>query len=231
MTSVRPLLIVAVVGLVLVPRSGSAGGRGHHGGVVVVAPRGSVVVVRPGPVFVHPVPRVFIQPRSVFPTVVDPWRFWGVSVFPRPFFGRSFFPVVASVPVTSVYTSAVYASTPLVYSQPAPVAVPAPLPTPALIEYPTGWYQLRGDGFTTPYVWVWIPKPPPSPPSEAPPAPPAEPPKTAPGSPPTGPPAQPPPAAPRSELYRWTDERGIVHWTDRPGKVPEPYRARGQRLS
>ena len=221
---------MTVLGLVLLPSSASAGGRGHRGGgVVIVAPRGSVVVVRPSPVFVHPVPRVFIQPRSVFPVVVDPWRFWGVTAFPRPFFGHSFFsPFV--VPVTGVYSSAVYASTPVVYSQPAPAAVPtpAPLPIPAVIEYPTGWYQLRGDGVTIAYVWVWIPKPPP-PPSESPSAPPAGPP--APGSPPTGPPASQPPSAPRSELYRWADEQGVVHWTDRLGKVPERYRSRAQRLS
>lgn len=231
MKSVRPLLIVAVVGLVLVPSSGSAGGRGHHGGVVVVAPRGSVVVVRPSPVFVHPVPRVFIQPRSVFPVVVDPWRFWGVSVFPRPFFAspffaRPFFPVVASVPVTSVYTSVLYAPTPA-YSPPPAVTVPAPapMPVPTLIEYPTGWYQLRGDGVTSPYVWVWIPKPPPPPPSEAPPDVPPAPASKAPAAPLTQPPL---PTSP-GELYRWTDEESVAHWTDRLDNIPERYRSKAQR--
>ena len=47
------------------------------------------------------------------------------------------------------------------------VAAPGPvfagastLPTPTLVEHPSGWYQLRGDGVTTSYSWVWIPKPP-----------------------------------------------------------------------
>jgi len=148
-------------------------------------------------------------------------------VFPHHVSGPSFFPIVASVPATRVYTSALYPSTPVVYPQPAPVAIPAPLPMPTLIEYPTGWYQLRGDGMTNPYVWVWIPKPPPPPP-EAPPAPPAGPP--APGSPPAMPPVQ-QPSAPRSELYRWTDEQGVVNWTDKLGKIPEQYRPLAQRLS
>ena len=44
MKSVRPLLIVAPVGLVLLPRPTSAGARG---GGVGVAPRGSVVIASP----------------------------------------------------------------------------------------------------------------------------------------------------------------------------------------
>ena len=232
----RPLLIVALVAPVLVPALAFAGGRGHHGGVVVVAPRGSVVVVRPSPVLVHPVPR-FVQPTSVFPTVIDPWRFWGVSnfVFPRPFFSSSLSPFIASSPffasspfVASVPAGAIYTSTLVGYSQPAPMAIPVPasLPTPALIEYPTGWYQLRGDGVATPYVWVWIPKPPP-PPSEAPPTMPPAPPSIA----PPAPSGQQRPSAPRGELYSWTDEQGAVHWTDRLDRIPQRYRSQVQRLS
>lgn len=224
MNYVRPLLITALVGLVLLPSPALSGGWG--GSVVVVAPRGSVVVVRPSPVFIHPGPHVFVQARSVFPVVVDPWRFWGVSAFPRPFFR----PVVTSVPVVGgVYTSAVYAAPPITYSQPAPVAVPvpAPVPIPTLIEHPAGWYQLRGDGVTSAYVWVWIPKPPPSPPSDAPPTAPPGPPSH---TPPTTPEQQQSPA-PHSKLYRWADEQDVVHWTDRLDRVPDRYRARLQSVS
>lgn len=35
------------------------------------------------------------------------------------------------------------------------------------IEYPSGRYELRGDGTTTPYVSVWIPNPPSAPPDVA----------------------------------------------------------------
>jgi outer membrane lipoprotein SlyB len=62
------------------------------------------------------------------------------------------------------------------------VVVPA---TPTAVVYPTGRYELRGDGITTPYQWVWIPTPPPPPP-----------PPPAPAAPPPPPPAPPPPPSP-----------------------------------
>jgi len=227
----RPLLIVAVAALVLAPISASAGGRG---GVVVVAPRSSVVIASPSAVVVRPAPKVFVATTpSVFTAVVSPHHF-----FPR--FGttvivaRPFFPIVVSA------APAIVSSPPIVYAQPPPVVsvAPSPLPTPTVIEYPTGWYQLCGDGVTTPYVWVWIPKPPPPPPPAAPPAVPPAPPSTAPVEPPTGP-ADPPTAplvqlrlaAPAGELYRWTDEHGGPHWTDRLDNIPERYRSQAQRLS
>jgi hypothetical protein len=85
---------------------------------------------------------------------------------------------------------------------------------PNVIEYPNGRYELRGDGIATPYRWVWIPNPPAGPPPDAPPAP--------------GAPATPGPAS-KLELYRWTDEQGAVHWTDRYEAVPERYRAQVTR--
>jgi len=108
------------------------------------------------------------------------------------------------------------------YGPPPPVALGPPTPaTPSVIEYPTGRYELRGDGETSPYTWVWIPKPPPPPPA-----------------PPDGPPATPQKApadraarasegrpAPSDELYRWTDGTGVTHWTNMPGAVPEGYRS------
>ncbi len=216
-----PLVFVAVVGLVLLSSSAWAGGRGHRGGVVVVAPHGSAVIASPSLVVVRPGPRVFVAPTSsVFATVVAPHQ-----VFPR--FGaavivtRPFFPFVVSAP------SVIVSSPPVVYAQPPPVVsvAPSPLPMPTLIEYPTGWYQLRGDGVTTPYVWVWIPKPPPPPPTEAPPA------VTPPG--PSAPPAPPGPRGSKEQpsrassgrVYRWTDAQGVTHWTDRLDTVPVRYRA------
>jgi hypothetical protein len=85
---------------------------------------------------------------------------------------------------------------------------------PNVIEYPHGRYELRGDGITIPYRWVWIPNPPAGPPADAPPAP--------------GPPAPPGPAS-KLELYRWTDAQGAVHWTDRYDAVPEQYRSQATR--
>jgi len=119
-----------------------------------------------------------------------------------------------------------YVSTPA-YAAPPPIYVPAPvayppaaafaLPPamPRVVEHPTGRYELRGDGMTSPYVWVWIPNPPAAPPP-----------------PPTAPPAAAGPAPPRATsrpvtltLYRWTDERGVTTWTDDLEKVPAKHRA------
>jgi len=45
---------------------------------------------------------------------------------------------------------------------------PASAPVPSVIEFPTGRYELEGDGTEARYRWVWIPKPQPGPPSAAP---------------------------------------------------------------
>src|SRR3989454_9783710 len=164
MKPARPLLVLAAVGLILMPSSALAGGRG---GVVVIAPRSSVVIGSPSTVGVRTTPRIFV-PRTggVFVTGTSPHHFFPHQFFPRfgtggivssPFFPVSspFFPTVASAP------PAIESSPPGVYAHPPPSVSVAlsPLPTPTVIEYPTGWYQLRGDGVTTPYAWVWIPKP------------------------------------------------------------------------
>jgi hypothetical protein len=104
---------------------------------------------------------------------------------------------------------------PVVYTQPVTVPVPVappPPPTPSVIQYENGRYELRGDGMTTPYTWVWIPNPPPPPPPAAPPAA-----RVA---------DNPPPR--QSRLYRWTDEQGVVHLTDRLESVPRQYRAQAK---
>ena len=41
----------------------------------------------------------------------------------------------------------------------APSPAPAP-PGPSIVEFSTGRYELRGDGLTAPYTWVWVPNPP-----------------------------------------------------------------------
>ena len=103
-------------------------------------------------------------------------------------------------------------STPPIY---VPVVVPSAgteptaLARPA-IEYPGGRYELRGDGVTIPYNWVWIPNPPADPPAPAPPL-------TASGSGDQS-------SARRSKLYRWIDEQGVVHMTNNAEAVPEPFR-------
>jgi len=110
-----------------------------------------------------------------------------------------------------------YTPPPVVYQAP-PVYYPAPA-MPRVIEYPTGRYELRGDGVSTPYEWAWIPNPPPEPP------PPVEPPSVLPE-----PEAEPEAPAGSREVFRWTDAEGVTTWTDRLDNVPERYRAHVQRL-
>jgi hypothetical protein len=113
------------------------------------------------------------------------------------------------------------------FAPPLPTA-PAPPPSvPSVVEYPTGRYELRGDGEASPYTWVWVPKPPP---------PPAAPPETPPPAPPevrADPPARPietrGSGSDSNDLYRWTDDRGVTHWTNMPNAIPEPYRSQVRR--
>ena len=92
--------------------------------------------------------------------------------------------------------------------------------TPSVIEYPTGRWELRGDGITIPYRWVWIPNPPSAPPSSTPPS----------GEPVTpAPPTSTRPEPPgNTKIYRWTDGQGALHLTDRLDTVPERYRAQAR---
>jgi hypothetical protein len=97
---------------------------------------------------------------------------------------------------------------------------------PRVVEFPTGRYELRGDGVYAPYSWVWIPNPPASPP---PPPPPTAPPPGAPAAAPE--PGSRPPVSRTALLYRWTDEHGVTTWTDSLDKVPAHYRGRVDRLA
>lgn len=118
--------------------------------------------------------------------------------------------------VTPLYAPPAYEPPPAYVPAPPTYAPPvsyAPPPTDTVIEFPSGRYELRGDGVTTPYRWVWVPNPPASPPSGSAPAP--APRATAPSE-PTRP----------MEFFRWTDDAGVVHLTDRLDKVPEAYRAK-----
>ena len=113
---------------------------------------------------------------------------------------------------------------PTVAYDPGPVydsTPPSPPPAASnVIEYPNGRYELRGDGTTTPFTWVWIPNPPPPPPAAAPGA-------LAPTA------ALPAPSAASfgqpDRLYRWTDEQGVVHLTDVWSTVPSRYQAQAKQ--
>ncbi|HYB42477.1 MAG TPA: DUF4124 domain-containing protein [Candidatus Methylomirabilis sp.] len=92
----------------------------------------------------------------------------------------------------------------------------SPSSSPGVIQYPSGRYELRGDGWATPYQWVWIPNPPPGPPPSSAGARPAAPP----------PPPSAPPAARQATVYRWIDGEGVVHFTDSLESVPPEFRAK-----
>lgn len=136
--------------------------------------------------------------------------------FPRPIV--TFYSPPSVVYYTYYTPPPVYYAPPVVYQAPPPVYAPAPA-IPRVVEYPTGRYELRGDGVTTPYDWVWIPNPPPAPPALVDP-----PPVTRQST-----PVAVMPSAPR-EAFRWTDEHGVTTWTDRLDSIPERYRAQVQRL-
>jgi hypothetical protein len=223
----KQVIVLLLALLILVPNAAMAGGRG---GVVVVAPHGKVVVAKPS--VVRRGPFVVVPTPSVFPTIVDPWKFWGVTAFPRRVFPRHAFPLVESAPLIgggAIASTTVYVGAPAAAYGPAAYApadaiapaLPSAPPVPALIEYPTGWYQLRGDGVSAPYAWVWIPKPP---------APPLE----VAGPPPPAAPAPAEPAAsraPRGQLFRWVDDQDVIHWTDRLDRIPPRYRAKAEQVS
>jgi hypothetical protein len=135
-------------------------------------------------------------------------------------------PVYAAPPAwygpPAVYGAPPPYAPPTVYAAPAP----PPGPMPRVVEFPGGRYELRGDGVTTPYAWVWIPNPPATPPPPPPPSGPPPPPTSAPDS-----PAPRRPAAQTSMPYRWTDEQGVTTWTDNIEKVPVRYRGQARQLT
>jgi hypothetical protein len=231
-------LVVLVVLVSVAPGQSMAGGRGFaggggghsHGGGFKSGHGGGVRAGHAhfgGFKSTHTfVSRSAHPPVSVFPTTVDPWKFWGRKHghhHHHGFFKHSFVaPGVVWGGGTAVYyayappVAYAYAPEPVVYS-PAPAAYyAAPAPMPTVVEYSTGRYELRGDGVTTAYQWVWIPKPPSGPPPEA--------------APESAPQSQPPAREERSigKIYRWTDEDGVTTFTDRLENVPKRHRPRAE---
>jgi hypothetical protein len=126
-------------------------------------------------------------------------------------------PVVNVAPVIHA-SPIIYVSPTVVVPEPASVAVTPvvePLPSlPSVVEHPTGRYELRGDGMTTPYVWAWIPNPPAAPPATP--------------SPSSREPLAGSVTANRTRIYQWTDDEGTTSWTNRLESIPETYRSRAR---
>lgn len=104
---------------------------------------------------------------------------------------------------------------PAVY-EPPPVSTGsgAPASPQGVVEYEGGRYELRGDGMTIAYKWVWIPNPPPGPPGSSA--------MRAPASGDVAP-------ARRGTIYRWVDDEGVLHVTDRWQTVPQRYREQARQ--
>jgi hypothetical protein len=91
---------------------------------------------------------------AVFNQLVGGW--W----YPRPAYAwygpRVYYPGPAYY-----YPGPAYYPAPVYYYAPPPAVTPPPTPAPPqVVHYPHGRYELRGDGVTTAYQWVWIPNPP-----------------------------------------------------------------------
>jgi Domain of unknown function (DUF4124) len=175
----------------------------------------------------HFVGRPFFRPfvRPFFPYAVAPAVVYAAPYYYAPPYYQDYPPPAYYNPPQTSYAPPAptyYAPAPATYSSPPPpggTVTVAPAPPDNVIHYSHGRYELRGDGESTPYRWVWIPNPPPPPPA----APSGNPSSFVPSP---GDSSLGAPVAPRqSQLYRWTDAAGVAHWTDRIDLVPEKHRA------
>lgn len=196
------VLVIAAAALAVAPidalaqRMGGGARSGSHGG----SPRGVHHGGPGGRSFAH-------RPFGGGFIVLAPPLWYGSDLSYDP--GPAYMPAPAYGP--AVYGAGVGGALAL--------APPSP-PTPSVIQYPTGRWELRGDGVTIPYRWVWIPNPPSAPPAPTPPS--GEPVAPAPlGSTRPEPPGN-------TRIYRWTDGQGVLHLTDRLDTVPERYRAQAR---
>jgi hypothetical protein len=102
----------------------------------------------------------------------------------------------------------------VIYEPPAPAVSEAPSRPQDVVEYDGGRYELRGDGITVAYRWVWIPNPPTGPPGSSS--------MRAPAATELAP-------ARRGTLYRWVDDEGVLHVTDRWQVVPLRFREQAKQ--
>ena len=165
------------------------------------------------------------QPSSPFTRIYAPLPYNPRPVVQRPFipstFGTSVIvvpsPVAPLLPYGYGYDQSVGMSPGEMYGQPDGMPMPPPPsgpPTQSVLQYPNGRYELRGDGLTAPYTWIWIPNAPPPPPA-APPVAPSVTTRQSPGS---------------EDFFSFMDDQGVLHWTDRWDSIPEKYRSKAKRL-
>jgi len=199
---------------VAVPFPRPFGGGPVVGGATLGVSR-SVAVPFPPQRFV---PRQFIRPSFPFAVIAGaPAVVYAASPYDPAYYPPAYYdPAVG-------YSAPMSYSPPVSYTAPSGTVSFAADPTQNVVQFPTGRYELRGDGVSTPFTWAWIPNPPTSPPPVAPPALPAVPAASPTREPHSGGSQSP---ARVGHLYRWIDEQDVVHWTDRLDAVPERYRSR-----
>jgi hypothetical protein len=206
------LTLALAAGLTLAPAAATAGrshGRPGGGGVAPARPTG----FHHGGGFQHGVSRPFHAGPRHFGLRPFGRRVVTVGAFATPFVYSP--PLSYGYPTVydpGYYDPSSYYAPPVSYGPNVGGAIsmaPSPPQTPSVVEFPTGRYELRGDGTSVPYTWVWIPNPP--------------------SGPPDAPPSQAPTPSSHRQLFRWTDEVGVAHWTDRLDAVPQEFRAEAQQ--
>jgi hypothetical protein len=234
----RNITLVALVSLMIVvgplvaaaaPGGGGGGFSGMRGGPTFGAPS-----IKGGHFHGHNQLRASI-PTRLFPHHRGFYNGFHGFYGQRFLYGQQFFPYGGGYAVYSPgigygygygygypaygYASYGYAAPTYVVTAPVP---PTPLyepvssgygtaPMQGVVEFASGKYVLQADGST--YKWVWVPNPPTSPPGATTPA---------------------AAAAPREpvrplDYYRWTDDEGVTHLSDRLDLVPDVYRSRARK--
>ncbi|PYM42226.1 MAG: hypothetical protein DME16_24085, partial [Candidatus Rokuibacteriota bacterium] len=145
MRRVLAVLLVVTCVVALAPPAAHAGG---HGAARVAIGLATFAIFAP-----------FIIAGEILSLALPPYRAPAVVVAPPPAY---YAPAPAySVPPPAYYAPApAYSAPPPAYSAPPAYvrqtyAAPAPA-QPTVFQYPHGRYELRGDGITTAYQWVWI---------------------------------------------------------------------------
>ena len=171
------------------------------------------------------------QPSSPFTRIYAPLPYNPRPVMQRPFIPSTFGNSVIVVPSPVAppyppplpygygygYDQSVGVDPGEMYGQPDGMSMPPPPsgpPTQSVLQYPNGRYELRGDGLTAPYTWIWIPNAPPPPPA----------------APPVAPSVTTRQSSGSEDFFSFVDDQGVLHWTDRWDSIPDKYRSKAKRL-
>lgn len=100
-------------------------------------------------------PVVYAAPGYYPPAYYAPYAWpYRTAYASAAYYPAAYYPQPYSPPAYS--PGSYYVSYPAAYVSPAP-APRAVWTGPSVVQYAHGRYELRGDGVSAPYVWVWIP--------------------------------------------------------------------------